>query len=88
MDLFSKEYGWTTEYIFERTLHEINWRLDRISKRLNLDRKFEMAIHGMKPITGEESREPVKLDADQEKAMKIALDRAKKRKAEEFKNKG
>ena len=88
MDLFSKEYGWTTEYIFERTLHEINWRIDRISKRLNLNRKFEMAIHGMKPIVEEDEQVPVKLDANQEKAMKIALDRAKKRKSEEFKNKG
>lgn len=85
MDLLSSEYGWSTEYIFERSLHEINWRIERISKRLNLKRKFQMNIHGMKPVVSEEGE--IKLDDNQKKAMAIGLKRAKERKATEFKNK-
>ena len=70
----------------ERTLFEINWRIDEIFKRLNLEREFEMAIHGISPQkrAGEEPKRNI--TKDQEKAMEIALKRAKERKRVEFLN--
>ena len=82
----SSDYGWTTDYILTRTLFEINWRIENIIKRLNLDREFEMSVHGMKS-TGTEKKADSSLDDSQKEAMEIALLQAKKRKAEQFKNK-
>jgi hypothetical protein len=85
--LLSSEYGWTTEYILERTLHEINWRLACINKRLNNNREFEMAIRGIKPEGSEEvsnSEKKVSLTEDQKTAMDIARKKAIERKRLEF----
>ena len=49
-----------------------------------------MAIHGVKPaISSDESEEPCqKLDDNQQKALAIAMQRAKDKKRMEFENKG
>jgi len=47
-DLLSAEYGWETEYIFSRTMKEISWRIESISKRQNIDMRFNAQIHGVK----------------------------------------
>ena len=87
MDLFSSNYGWTTEYILKLSLHEIYWRLNHIYKRLNSNRKFEASIHGIElqePATEEKKSQKAILSNDQEKALDIALKRARERKRLEF----
>ncbi len=67
-------------------MYEIYWRLNHIYKRLNSNREFEASIHGIeleKPV--EENKQPKeRLSDDQEKALGIALKRAKERKRLEF----
>lgn len=90
MDLLSSSYGWTTEHILSKTLWEINWRLNETIKRLNLDRRFEMSIHGIDPTAAlEDNDEPAmdKLDDNQKEALSIALLKAKERKRLQFENK-
>ena len=87
MDLFSANYGWTTEYILKLSLYEIYWRLNSIYKRLNSDRKFEASIHGVElqePVTEKKETKKPLLSDDQEEALGIALKRAKERKRMEF----
>lgn len=82
----SSEYGWSTDYILTRTLFEIDWRIRSINKRVDNDINFQLAIRGI-PVskkTGEKKEKNKKLTPEQEMAMEIALERAKKRKAEEY----
>jgi hypothetical protein len=68
------------------SLHEIYWRLDAITNRENLSREFKASLHGLKleRPTKKEEKKQLPLSDDQEKAMGIALERAKKRKRLEF----
>ena len=81
-DLLSSEYGWKTEYIMNRPIKEIKWRVKEIGKRKNNDREFIMKINGI-PVE-KKAEKPVKLTKDQERAMELALQRAKERKAKEY----
>lgn len=55
-----------------------------------MDRKFEMAIHGVEPQAEQQEQADMNLDDDQKKAMEIALKKAQERKRLEFssRNKG
>jgi len=84
LDLLSSEYGWTTEYILNRTLVEIKWRTNAILERRNDNAIFEMKLHDKKPAGGYSQQEPLKLDKNQEEALEIARRRAMERKAREY----
>lgn len=59
------------------------WRVVSIHKRINKEIDFQLAIRGHQPVSGE-NQKPKKLTDEQEKAMAIALQRAKERKAREY----
>ena len=83
--MLSHNYGWDTEYILDKSLYEIYWRLRKICDRINSERTFIDSLHGIDlktPIAHKEGN--IKLDDDQEKAMAIALERAKQRKRSEY----
>tara|TARA_R100001509_G_scaffold165036_1_gene144828 strand:+ start:2208 stop:2423 length:216 start_codon:yes stop_codon:yes gene_type:complete len=68
-------------------MHEIYWRLNSIYKRLNRNRKFEASIHGIElqePVKEKKELKKAVLSNDQEKALEIALKRARERKKMEF----
>jgi len=69
-------------------LYEIYWRLNHISKRVNNDRKFEASLQGIqleeKGPSEENKKADQSLSDDQEKALEIALKKAKERKRLEF----
>jgi len=82
----SKEYGWTTDYIFTRTLREIDWRIDAINKRTSQEINFQLTLNGFTPKSADTNgdEKTKELDKDQQLAMDIALERAKQRKAKEW----
>lgn len=84
--MLSSEYGWKTDYIFSLTVYEIKWRLNKIGKRINSKREFEMAIHGIKTDSKEEVK-PVKMDDKDKKIHDHALNQAMKRKKMELSKK-
>jgi len=85
----SFNYGWTTDFILNLSLHEIYWRLNKISERTNSERKFQASIHGieLEKKVPEGQKLETKLDENQKKALDIALKRAKERKRSEFQRK-
>lgn len=62
-------------------MFEIKWRIKAIIERLDINNNFELSIHGMKRVGGKsEAPKQIKLTKQQEKAMEIALKKAKERK--------
>lgn len=47
MDLFSHEYGWTTENVLDMTLKELSGRMEAINQRQEQNNKFQAQLHGM-----------------------------------------
>ena len=84
--MLSYNYSWNTEYILNMPLHEIYWRLKQIGKRMNLDSEFTASLHGLKleAKNNQEAPKSIPLSDNQKEAMKIALERARKRKKSEF----
>jgi len=85
LDLLSAEYGWGTEYILTRTMHEIRWRLDRLTNRLNQRVELDAKMHGLEVTTPKPAQES-QVSADQQAAMDAALEETKQRKAAEYGN--
>ena len=79
--MLTSEYGWNTEYILTRTMHEIGWRIDKIITRHNQDLEKDAKMHGMEIKTSKPAGKVKELDPGQEDAMHNALQEAKKRKA-------
>jgi hypothetical protein len=85
--LLSKEYGWETGHILKMPLSEIYWRLEFITKRKNSEREFKASLVGAKlefKEGGGPPRREMALTVDQKEALKIALERAKKKKRSEY----
>lgn len=66
------------------SFHEIKWRTERIGKRLNNEMVFEAQIHGMNINTPNEKPQEKELTEDTKKALDIALEQAKLRKAKQY----
>lgn len=70
--MLSSQYGWTTDQIFERTMHELDWRLKYINERMADELKLQAKLHGL------EYKEPVKqqvLSDHQKRLLQSALAR-------------
>lgn len=75
--MLSSEYGWSTEYIWSRTMKEIDWRVRSILERKNLSMKFDAQIHGMEikvPVT---DVGPVETTKEQDLAIQQAFNARK-----------
>lgn len=82
--MISSEYGWKTEYIWSKTMREIDWVIRAIVDRNNLDKSFHAKLHNMEiniPKTMPKEASKTKITEDQEKAMERAYREAKARKA-------
>lgn len=68
------------------SLHEIYWRLQKIGLRINSEREFKASLHGLKLESNSpmEKNKPIELSDDQQRAMKIALGKARERKRLEY----
>ena len=62
-------------------MREMDWRVRAINKRRSHNSEFQMALNGVVP---QKPKKKVELTDDQEKAMAIAIQKAKERKAKEY----
>lgn len=68
-------------------MREIDWRLRAILDRKNLEKSFEALVHDKEmkvKSLKREKIEPVKLTEAQERAMELAIEQAKERKAKQY----
>lgn len=76
--MLSHEYGWTTEYVWSRTMREIDWRIRYILERKNLSMKFDAQLHGMEiKIPKHHDVEPVETTKEQDMAIQQAFNARK-----------
>lgn len=71
-------------------MHEIGWRIKKIIKRTNNNRKFELSVHGIEFTKDEDDKKkvPSNLNVDQKRDHDSAIEDAIRRKRIEFETKG
>lgn len=82
-DRLSAAYGWTTEYIWTRTMREITWRLMAIQEREFQDASFQAKIHGAELARPLDMEQPKRLDEATEDAIAKHLEMRRAEKARE-----
>jgi hypothetical protein len=83
-DLFSHEYGWTTEYILSRTTRELDYRMKAMNKRLQSNYQFQAALADKQfKLDRASEKDDTSLTQEEEVALDQALKQARTRKLTE-----